>query len=40
MKRQHQSDYHKECACHFEPELMKRPDDAPEQLLEFTSHER
>lgn len=37
---QHHSDYHKEGACHFEPELMKRPEDAPEHLFQFASHER
>ena len=40
MKGQDHADYHKEGACHFEPELMKRPEDAPEHLFQFASHER
>jgi hypothetical protein len=40
VKGQHQADYYEESARHFEPKLMKGPDDASEHLFQFTSHER
>jgi hypothetical protein len=40
VKGQRHADYHKEGACHFEPKLMKRPDNASEHLFQFASHDR
>jgi len=39
VKGEHQSNNYEECARHFEPELMKRPDCASEHLFQFSSHE-